>query len=228
MGCIYSILNKVNGKIYVGQTIQGTERFRKHKYELDNHKHPNAHLQSSWDKYGEDAFEFNILENCTDDKLNDNEIWWIDYFESTNPEKGYNLRSGGDCNFIVSDETRKKLSDINRGENHWNYGKHHSPETRKRISEGMKKVSNPMHDKEVCEKVSLSRSIKYNTTGYYRVGKHPKSDCKQGFYWRYSWKEDGKRKSINSVDFDKLKEKVIARGLLWCKISDLEREMSNG
>ena len=224
MGFIYSILNKRNGKIYVGQTIQGRKRFKKHKSELDNHNHPNSHLQNAWDKYGSDAFEFNVLENCSDDKLDDNEIWWIDYFDSTNQDKGYNLRSGGNSNFIVSDETRKKLSDINKGENHWNYGKSHSLETRNKISESMRNAVNPMHNKSVREKVSNTKCVKYNQTGYYRVTKHIKSDCKQGFYWRYTWREDGKRKSFNSVDFDKLKDKVISHGLLWCKIEDL----SNG
>lgn len=224
MNFIYSILNKVNGKIYIGLTTKGMARFKKHKSELRNHTHHNPHLQNAWDKYGEDAFEFNVLEYCPKEKLGENEDWWIKFFDSENRLKGYNLQSGGLSNFIVSDETRKKLSDINRGENHWNYGKHHSLETRKKISESLKDVINPMENLESRDKVSKTRSIRYNTTGYYRVTKKSKSDCKQGFYWEYSWRENGKRKSFCSVDFDKLKEKVISNGLEWCKIEDL----SNG
>lgn len=226
MNFIYSILNKVNGKIYVGLTSQGRERFNKHKSLLNNGNHFNPHLQSAWDKYGADAFEFNVLEYCSKDKLNENEDWWIEFFGSTNPDIGYNLRSGGGANFTVLESTRKKLSDINRGENHWNYGKHHSNTTRKRISESMKKIESPMHRQEVCDKVAETRIKKYNSTGYYRVSKQMKSDCKQGFYWRYQWREDGKKKTLNSVDFDKLKEKVVSRGLLWGKISDVCEETS--
>lgn len=221
MSVIYSILNKKNGKIYVGQTRNSPkDRFSKHKFELNTHTHPNNHLQNAWDKYGEDSFEFNILENCSTSSLNSNEIFWIDYFNSTDPEKGYNLHGGGNVNFTVSDETRKKLSDINKGKNHWNYGRHHSSETREKISESMKLVENPMHNDETCKKMSESRIKKYNTTGYYRVSKHKKSDCKQGFYWRYQWRENGKRKTINSVDLDKLKEKVLANGLEWKSLDD--------
>lgn len=222
MSFIYSILNKVNGKIYVGQTITGKKRFTDHKYGLNKGIHPNNHLQSSWDKYGEDSFEFNVLEYCDESKLNDNEIWWINYFNSTNPDNGYNLQSGGKSNYKVSDETCKKLSELNKGENHWNYGKHHPISVRNKISKSMKSIVNPMYKDGVSEKVSKTRMLKYSSTGYYRVSKHKKSDCKQGFYWRYQWREDGKRKSINSVDFDKLREKVISKGLLWCKISELD------
>lgn len=228
MNFIYSILNKVNGKIYVGLTSQGEKRFSKHKSELKLNKHINSHLQSSWNKYGEDAFEFNVLEYCNKEDLGANEEWWIDFFESTNPEKGYNLRGGGQTNFDVSEETRKKLSEINKGENHWNYGKHHSEETRKKISEGMKKVPNPMHDEDICKKVANTRAIKYNSTGYYRVSKHNKSDCKQGFYWSYQWRENGKKKSINRTNIEKLKDAVISRGLKWCKISEIGEELSYG
>lgn len=225
MGAIYSILNKNNGKIYVGQTINVSDRFSKHKSELNNQHHHNSHLQSAWNKYGEDAFEFNVLEYCSDDKLNDNEIWWIDFFNSTNQDIGYNLRSGGNSNFIVSDKTRKKLSEINSGENHWNYSKHHSLKTREKIRESMNGIPNPMQNTEIAHRFAEERCIDRNQTGYYRVTKHFKSDCKQGFYWRCQWREDGKRKSINRVDFDKLKEEVISRGLKWCEISDLSESI---
>lgn len=228
MNFIYSILNKINGKIYVGQTIQGFQRFKKHKYELNHGKHPNKHFQSAWDKYGEDAFEFNVLEHCSKEDLNDNEDWWINYFDSTNPQKGYNLRSGGDSNFIVSDETKKKLSDINRGENHWNFGKKTSVETRRKISESMKQIENPMKREEIRKKFAEDSCYSRNNTGYYRVSKHTKSDCKQGFYWSYQWREDGKRRSINSVDLDKLKDKVTSQGLSWFKLPNDGGTVPNG
>ena len=141
MGAIYSILNKLDGKIYVGQSVNPNKRKTDHFRALRKGIHHNAHLQRAWDKYGEDAFEFNILENCTDDKLNDNEDWWISYFDSTNRDKGYNLESGGNSNYTISEETRAKFIGENnpmygrRGELAPNYGKSIDDETKQKIRE---------------------------------------------------------------------------------------------
>ena len=59
---IYMILNKNNGKIYIGQSIDAEYRMKKHKQQLTGNYHSNTHLQRAWNKYGEDAFEFNLLE----------------------------------------------------------------------------------------------------------------------------------------------------------------------
>lgn len=141
MGAIYSILNLVDGKIYVGQSVNPSKRRTDHFRELRKNIHHNIHLQRAWNKYGEDAFVFNILENCADDKLNDNEVWWIEYFDSTNHDKGYNLETGGDSNYIVNEETRAKFIGENnpmygrRGELAPNYGKSLSDETKKKLRE---------------------------------------------------------------------------------------------
>lgn len=141
MGAIYSILNLIDGKIYVGQSVNPNKRKTDHFRALRKGVHHNAHLQRAWNKYGEDAFEFNILENCTDDKLNDNEIWWISYFDSTNRDKGYNLESGGNSGYTVSEETRAKFIGENNpmygkcGELAPNYGKSVSDETKQKIRE---------------------------------------------------------------------------------------------
>ena len=61
-----------------------------------------------------------------------------------------------------------------------------------------------------------SRNRKYNnTTGYYRVSKKYDNRLKQGFSWRYTWREDGKLKSISSVDIHILRRKVQKRKLPW-------------
>lgn len=195
MGAIYSILNKSNGKIYIGLTSDPSDRFSRHKYKLNMGKHFNPHLQNAWNKYGENSFEFNIIEHCDDEELGENERWWIDHLDSTNRDIGYNIRTGGDSNFKHSEETKLK------------------------ISESLKH-SNPMHNKSIAEKFAMDKSIKDNKTGYFRVIKTPKNDCKQGFYWRYQWREDGKRYCLSSVNFEKLKGKVLEKGLPWGRISE--------
>ena len=63
-------------------------------------------------------------------------------------------------------------------------------------------------------------SISKNTSGYYRVHKQKDKRCKQGFTWRYKYYENGKHKSIESVDIDKLEKKVKGQGLTWMKIEE--------
>ncbi|WP_407415810.1 hypothetical protein [Methanobrevibacter sp.] len=63
-------------------------------------------------------------------------------------------------------------------------------------------------------KMTISESMK-NKTGYFRVHKKKKKDCKQGFYWEYQYHENGKRVSISSVDITVLKEKVLSKNLVW-------------
>lgn len=121
MGAIYMILNKCNGKAYVGQSVNPNKRWEKHRSLLRHNKHHNSYLQNSWNKHGEESFEFNILEHCDDDKLNDNESWWIDYFDTTDHDKGYNLTDGGDYEYTHHDTTIQKLKQY-KGTNHSQFG----------------------------------------------------------------------------------------------------------
>lgn len=64
--------------------------------------------------------------------------------------------------------------------------------------------------------ISKSSSKTKNKTGFYRVQKHKKKECKQGFIYKYRYfDENHKRKSISSIDLDKLKQKVLDKGLEW-------------
>lgn len=66
---VYRIVNTKNNKSYIGSTSRSfIIRFRQHLTELRCNKHPSNHLQSSWNKYGEDSFEFIIIEVCNDKK----------------------------------------------------------------------------------------------------------------------------------------------------------------
>jgi len=87
------IKNIVNNKIYIGQSSDIQLRWTQHKRDLNNGIHHNCHLQSSWQKYGEHCFEFIIIEECLLEKLDEREIYWINYYDSYN--NGYNLDMGG-------------------------------------------------------------------------------------------------------------------------------------
>lgn len=202
MNCgIYSILNKFDGKIYVGQSVNIHKRFIRHKSALKCNYHPNIHLQNSWNKYGKDSFEFNILELCDEEKLDDNEIWWINYFDSTNLRNGYNIQSGGESTHRLAKETREKISESLKG-------RIIKESSRKKISESH--CGKVRHIDE-CKSISEATS----STRYFRVYKCKGKQYLQGFTWRYRYYEDGVRKSLSNTDIGKLKERVLDKGLEW-------------
>jgi hypothetical protein len=107
---IYRIENLVNHKSYVGQSIDIYERWVEHKWALNNKQHNNKHLVRAWHKYKEYNFEFSILEKCDEDKLNEQETYWVDYYDSYH--NGYNQTKGGDgcLGKVWTDEERERIS----------------------------------------------------------------------------------------------------------------------
>jgi group I intron endonuclease len=117
---IYAIKNLKNNKIYIGQSINIQKRIIQHKSNLKRNKHPNAHLQASYNYYGENNFEFYILELCEKDVLDKREKYWIDFFDGKNCQNNFNEKDGGKTHFELSDEAKKKCGFCN-------LGKHRSP-----------------------------------------------------------------------------------------------------
>jgi group I intron endonuclease len=66
---VYKIINIVNNKCYVGSSVNLRKRCREHILRLRSNKHPNSYLQSSFNKYGEESFIFEYLEEVLDCKL---------------------------------------------------------------------------------------------------------------------------------------------------------------
>lgn len=93
---IYMIENQVNGKIYIGQTSDLERRKKEHLSKLKNKTHYNLHLQSSFNKYGEDNFVFKVIKKNIPYYMMDSlEKRYIDIFQSNDNRYGYNLTSGG-------------------------------------------------------------------------------------------------------------------------------------
>jgi group I intron endonuclease len=84
---IYKITNTVTGKIYIG----------KDKKNNPNYYGSGVKIKDAIKKYGKSSFQKDILEHCsTNVELNNREIFWIEYYNATNPEIGYNISTGGD------------------------------------------------------------------------------------------------------------------------------------
>lgn len=91
---IYKITNKINGKCYIGQSVYIRHRWIEHKYKAFTLK-DNNYFHNALRKYGWDNFNFEVIEQCEQNELSDKEIYWIKYYDSTNKEKGYNIKLGG-------------------------------------------------------------------------------------------------------------------------------------
>ena len=95
---IYKIENKVNGKVYIGQSVNIKKRWKQHKYELNSNNHVNKHLQASWNKYKQNNFDFAVICECDISELDDKEMFYIQQYNSYNYNLGYNMNIGGNGN----------------------------------------------------------------------------------------------------------------------------------
>lgn len=88
---IYQIRNIINNKVYIGKSKSLKIRLNIHLSSLKNNKHHSFHLQKSVNKYGIENFEYSILEYCNEHELLEKEECYINYYNSTNRNKGYNI-----------------------------------------------------------------------------------------------------------------------------------------
>ena len=112
---IYAITNARDCKKYIGQSVNIQKRWNEHRHALEQNKHFNIHLQRAWNRG--DRFEFSVIEECGEEKLNEREIYWIAYYNTIDTQFGYNLCAGGNSTTgrVCTEETRKKISESNRG-----------------------------------------------------------------------------------------------------------------
>jgi len=110
---IYKAINRINGKVYIGKTINGLER----RISAHLRKKNGSYFSSALRKYGIQNFEFAIIDTAeSNDVLLEKEIYWIKQFNSMTPN-GYNLTQGGQGSngWVISDESKKKMSISKKG-----------------------------------------------------------------------------------------------------------------
>ena len=176
-GIIYCCTNKINGKMYIGQTI-ATFIYRRKQHISAMNRGSSCNIHRAIRKYGEANFSWKILEeNVLQEELNDLEMIYIDLFHTFTD--GYNMNHGGGTSwgYVCTDETKRKISVANSGENnHWfgvkqskewceemsrlHKGKTVSAETRKKLSDVNKGENSPwwgkQHTDETKEKMRQS------------------------------------------------------------------------
>lgn len=112
MGIIYCYTNTINGKMYVGQTLNPALRYSAHKssYQNPNDKEYDSLLHRAFRKYGFENFQYEVLADDINDidLLNQLEIYYIKHYNCKTPN-GYNVEDGGkNCNKPKTLEHRKK------------------------------------------------------------------------------------------------------------------------
>lgn len=149
---IYLITNTINRKVYVGQAQNFYDRYYEHKKVRGN-----GRLQRAFRKYGFDAFRFEIKEPVPDlSCINEREQYWMDFYQSYNPEMGYNV-----CKEAGTTRGRKRPKEEMAGmiayrktltgdKNHF-FGKTHTDEAKQKIRASRLGVKlTPAHIKSFC------------------------------------------------------------------------------
>lgn len=183
VGIIYRHVYTVDGRSYIGQSINGIHiRNKSHKKSKDE-----THFHRAIRKYGWDKFTTEILhENIDPMYLDEWEIYYISKYD-TYGENGFNMTSGGNGirGYKHTDEHKHNLSNKMKGVNNHFYGRSHSDETRDLISESRRAERNPNFGKQL--------SIEHRT----KIGKSHFKSVQQ-------WSHDGNTlvnvyKSIDSA-----------------------------
>lgn len=155
---IYKITNKVNGKVYIGQTIQ-TLKARWSSHCTDKKGYCRL-LHNAILKYGRENFTVEQIDVALDrDELDKKEIYWINFYDSINHKKGYNLLGGGNKNHSVSEETRKLLSKSGKGRK--------CPEHLKKLLSSLKKgVKRPLSVVEKMRNTAIKTGCRKGANNY--------------------------------------------------------------
>lgn len=196
---IYTITNTINGKIYVGSSIADVyRRLIQHKVDLKRNVHKNSYLQHSYNKYGKEAFKFEILEYHSSEFCISMEQLWMNNLNTCNRDLGYNIatvagnafgqkRTPEQCNNISKSLIGKRKGKLNP-----RYGTTWSKETREKIensSRNKKVIKLDLNNNILEEYKSLTEAGKANNLYSDHIGKvcnnKPNHLTAGGFKWKF-------------------------------------------
>jgi len=176
---IYCITNIADGKntTYIGSTLQSFKhRWATHKARLRGGRHCNCHLQRAWNKYGEGAFVFAVVEQLdTADSVERQECAWLDFYRLYVPIYNLSTQTGrnGRLGHPMSEEARAKIREATSGKNHYMYGRTLPAETKERIRRSTSGERNPFYGRRHSdETVARMRAIKRGDRNPFYGRKH--------------------------------------------------------
>lgn len=154
---IYCIEHIESGKKYIGKSKNIERRIGTHKGSLlkpSKGRGINPHLWYAVQKYGWSAFRWYIIEQLeilNHKLLAEREVYWIKHFDTLNAVVGYNLTLHSPEGVEVSEETRKRLSELGKG-------RKHTEETKAKMRQLQSGANHPMYGKQVSEEVMQKRA----------------------------------------------------------------------
>jgi len=229
MGYIYLVKNKINGKMYIGQTIRKNinDRWRQHKScKKDT---VGNYLYNAYMKYGLQNFEYKLICICFDEDCNKLEKEYIKKLNTLYPN-GYNLQVGGG-NHNLSEEIKNKIKEKNKGKVNHNKGKKLSEEQKIKLRQSALKWhqnNNIIITNETKQKISESLKKYYteNSNKNVRCVKVQKYDLKGNYIKTYnSINEAAKDVGITqmminraSSNEEKYSSYKTAKGYIWKRL----------
>lgn len=213
-GVIYKITNKINNKVYIGQTIEGFDR----RYRKNFSKLHDGYLKKAILKYGIENFDIckTLDVAFSKEELNIKERHYIKLYNSNNKKYGYNLTEGGQNASSYQNKTKEEMDEIKLklrasklgknnpmyGKNSWDYMDEDGK--RKRIEKQIKSSSKPV----ICittKRIFLNAKV---ASEYYSIGNSDIHKCCKG----YKDKNNYKHKSAGKLPDG---TKLVWRYLVW-------------
>lgn len=116
---IYIIKNKINNKIYIGSSVDINDRWRCHIKELKKNTHHSSKLQNSWNKYGNNNFEFLVMEECDKNCLIEREQFYLEKLLKANTDfnyfnlNGFNIlvNANNTLGYVFNEDSKQQMSD---------------------------------------------------------------------------------------------------------------------
>lgn len=228
MPCIYKITNTVNGKVYIGQTAKTAKiRFGEHR-RMARYKKNNScsRLYCAMNKYGEKSFIVETIEECSEDKLNEREMYWIAEYDSF--KNGYNCTLGGEGHknrnaddyiklwndgFLISEISRKTHSTSDTVKGYLISAGISEIELKERFN-AYTKENNPFKGKKHTQEslLKMSEAQKRRDPSTFRGGAHTvegKIKAAEKFKRTYWSKSEEVRKEISRKSAEKRKGKCF-------------------
>lgn len=211
MACVYKITNKITGRFYIGSTNNLQRRKTEHFGELKRKEHHSKLMQYDYENYGKESFVVEVLEYCDECVKRDREQYYIDLLKPV--ENGYNSSHSAYANDSLPPRYGEKNSF---------YGKKHSEETKRILSERMKSHTGWKHTEETKNKMrnSSKRGKNANATHVLQYDLNmnfiKEWNCIADICDFYGWKSHSHVSNCCERNYLHRREKwCTAKGFIW-------------